>query len=106
MVIPLDTKYDKNGKKLGKICWGGSIEGIDCGDEVAEWLSWNMDRPGLRLVRCTGRNPPDVNNYGIHILTVCINFFKLYFSYGPFRHVRQCHSQNIAIHNHSSVSES
>jgi len=63
MVVPLDTK-DDGVKKSGNICWGGSIEGIDCGDEVAAWLSWNVDRPGLRLVRCTGRNPPDVNNYG------------------------------------------
>lgn len=63
MVIPLDTDME-NVKKSGKICWGGSLEGIDCGDEVADWLSWNIDRPGLRLIRCTGRNPPDVNNYG------------------------------------------
>lgn len=63
MTVPLDTNYD-NVKKLGNICWGGSVEGIDCGDEVAEWLSWNLDRPGLRLIRCTTRNPPDVNNYG------------------------------------------
>lgn len=62
MVIPLDTNDNNENKKLGNICWGGSIEGIDCGDEVAEWLSWNMDRPGLRLVRCTSRNPPDINN--------------------------------------------
>jgi len=63
MTVPLDTK-DYNTKKTGKICWGGSIEGVDCGDEVATWLSWNLDRPGLRLIKCTGRNPPDVNNYG------------------------------------------
>ncbi|XP_022171855.1 molybdenum cofactor sulfurase-like [Myzus persicae] len=55
MEVPLDTKLDAT-KRTGKICWGGSLEGIDCGDEVAEWLSWNLDRPGLRLVWCTGRN--------------------------------------------------
>jgi len=63
MVVSLNTKHGDT-KKTGKICWGGSLEGIDCGDEVAEWLSWNLDRPGLRLIRCTGRNPPVVNNYG------------------------------------------
>lgn len=63
MIVSLDTK-DGDAKKTGKICWGGSVEGIDCGDDVAEWLSWNLDRPGLRLIRCTGRNPPVVNNYG------------------------------------------
>jgi len=55
MVVPLDTKHSDT-KRMGKICWGGSLEGIDCGDDVAEWLSWNLDRPGLRLIRCTGRN--------------------------------------------------
>jgi len=63
MVVPLETR-DDGAKKLGKICWGGSVEGVDCGDDVAAWLSWNIDRPGLRLVRCTGRNPPDANKYG------------------------------------------
>lgn len=71
MVVSLDTKHGDT-KKTGKICWGGSLEGIDCGDEVAEWLSWNLDRPGLRLIRCTSRNPPVVNNYGklfLHSMT-------------------------------------
>ncbi|XP_025408329.1 molybdenum cofactor sulfurase 2 isoform X2 [Sipha flava] len=63
MTVPLDTVCSGD-KKKGKICWGGSVEGIDCGDEVATWLSLNLDRPGLRLVRCTGRNPPKVNKYG------------------------------------------
>lgn len=63
MVVPLDTKLDDT-KKTGKICWGGSLEGTDCGDEVAEWLSWNLDRPGLRLIRCTSRKPPVQNKYG------------------------------------------
>lgn len=63
MTLSLDTK-DKNAKKSGKICWGGSVEGIDCGDDVANWLSWNLDKPGLRLIKCTGRNPPDHNKYG------------------------------------------
>ncbi|XP_025198995.1 molybdenum cofactor sulfurase 3 isoform X1 [Melanaphis sacchari] len=62
MVVSLDTKHDT--KKMGKICWGGSLEGIDCGDEVAEWLSWNLDQPGLRLIRCTVRKPPVQNKYG------------------------------------------
>lgn len=63
MILSLDTN-DKNPKKLGKICWGGSVEGIDCGDQVATWLSWNLDRPGLRLIKCTTRNAPDIQNYG------------------------------------------
>ncbi|XP_029341940.1 molybdenum cofactor sulfurase-like isoform X1 [Acyrthosiphon pisum] len=54
MVVPLDTKPSDT-IRMGKICWGGHLEGMDCGDEVAEWLSWNLDRPGLRLVRCTSR---------------------------------------------------
>lgn len=62
MVVPLDTNLDET-KRTGKICWGGSLEGIDCGDEVAEWLSWNLDRPGLRLVWCTKRNSSP-KNYG------------------------------------------
>jgi len=62
MVVPLDTKHSDI-KRMGKICWGGHLEGIDCGDEVAEWLSWNLDRPGLRLVRCTSRTPA-ANSYG------------------------------------------
>lgn len=67
MTVPLDADHDDDatGRKMsGKICWGGSIDGVDCGDDVAKWLSWNMDKPGLRLVRCTRRNPPDVNHYG------------------------------------------
>lgn len=56
MVVSLETKQTDAKKKEGKICWGGSLEGIDCGDEVAEWLSWNLDRPGLRLIRCTVRH--------------------------------------------------
>ncbi|XP_008186154.1 molybdenum cofactor sulfurase-like isoform X1 [Acyrthosiphon pisum] len=54
MVVPLDTKHSDT-MRMGKICWGGHLEGMDCGDEVAEWLSWNLDQPGLRLVRCTSR---------------------------------------------------
>lgn len=56
MVVPLETKQTDTKKREGKICWGGSLEGIDCGDEVAEWLSWNLDRPGLRLIKCTDRH--------------------------------------------------
>jgi len=56
MVVPLETKQTDAKKREGKICWGGSLEGIDCGDEMAEWLSWNLDRPGLRLIRCTDRH--------------------------------------------------
>lgn len=56
MVVPLETKQTDAKKKGGKICWGGSLEGIDCGDEVAEWISWNLDRPGLRLIKCTDRH--------------------------------------------------
>lgn len=62
MTVPLET--DGRVERQGNICWGGSLKGIDCGDAVAEWLSWNLDRPGLRLIRCTARNPPNVNNYG------------------------------------------
>ncbi|CAI6347630.1 unnamed protein product [Macrosiphum euphorbiae] len=61
MVVPLDTKHSDT-KRMGKICWGGHLEGIDCGDEVSEWLSWNLDRPGLRLVRITSRTSA-VNGY-------------------------------------------
>lgn len=70
MTLPLDAN-DKNDKKSGKICWGGSIEGIDCGEQVAAWLSWNLDRPGLRLIKCTGRNPPEINKYGK------VNYYKI-----------------------------
>ena len=37
-------------KCQSKVC-GDKIEGIDCGEEVAEWLSDVMNRPGLRLIR-------------------------------------------------------
>ncbi|KAJ8947944.1 hypothetical protein NQ314_008523 [Rhamnusium bicolor] len=33
-----------------KVC-GDRIQGWDCGDEVSEWLSINLDMPGLRLLR-------------------------------------------------------
>lgn len=66
MTVPLDT-IGSGDKKSGNICWGGSVEGIDCGDEVAEWLSWNLDRPGLRLIRCTSRTPPKVKKYGRYL---------------------------------------
>lgn len=65
MVVPLDT--EDSAKISGKICWGGSLEGIDCGDEVANWLSWNTDRPGLRLIRCTKRQPAEINLYGKYL---------------------------------------
>lgn len=74
MTVPLDTN-DGDCKKSGKLYWGGSVEGIDCGDEVATWLSWNIDRPGLRLIRCTGRKPAEVNNYG-KLTWIFFFFFK------------------------------
>jgi molybdenum cofactor sulfurtransferase len=37
-------------KCQSKVC-GDKIEGIDCGEEVAAWLSEVLERPGLRLIR-------------------------------------------------------
>ncbi|XP_050440727.1 molybdenum cofactor sulfurase-like [Adelges cooleyi] len=64
MTVDLETSKSGNSKK-GKISWGGSLEGIDCGEEVAAWLSFNLDVPGLRLIRCTARNPPKANEFGM-----------------------------------------
>ncbi|XP_050540109.1 molybdenum cofactor sulfurase isoform X3 [Daktulosphaira vitifoliae] len=64
MTIDLRSKRSDSMRK-GNLSWGGSLEGVDCGDQVAEWLSFNLDLPGLRLVKCTGRNPPRANEYGL-----------------------------------------
>ncbi|XP_026286386.1 molybdenum cofactor sulfurase 3 [Frankliniella occidentalis] len=52
--VPLD-ETNNNEKVNGSLCQskvcGDRIDGIDCGDEVAKWLSSNLGRHGIRLVR-------------------------------------------------------
>ncbi|XP_050419672.1 molybdenum cofactor sulfurase 1 isoform X2 [Adelges cooleyi] len=50
-------------KRAGKTCTGDLVDGLDCGDEVASWLSFNLDMPGLRLIRCTNRSPSKSNKF-------------------------------------------
>lgn len=53
MSVPLDETNDKETSSSmcqSKVC-GDRIKGIDCGDQVAAWLSANLGRHGLRLVR-------------------------------------------------------
>lgn len=51
--VPLNpfSKIMQNGKICrGRVC-GHKVEGVDCGEEVSEWLSLALGRPNLRLVR-------------------------------------------------------
>lgn len=51
--VPLDETNDKEKSASlcqSKVC-GDRIKGIDCGDKVASWLSANLGRHGIRLVR-------------------------------------------------------
>ena len=41
---------------LGRVC-GDKMEGLDCGDAVAEWLAEALGEEGLRLVRLHSRTP-------------------------------------------------
>ena len=41
---------------LGRVC-GDKMEGIDCGDTVAEWLTQALGEEGLRLIRLHSRTP-------------------------------------------------
>ncbi|KAK3928451.1 Molybdenum cofactor sulfurase 1 [Frankliniella fusca] len=54
MSVPLDETADNN-EVNGSLCQskvcGDRISGIDCGDEVAFWLSSKLGRHGIRLVR-------------------------------------------------------
>jgi len=51
--VPLDETSDN--ERSGSLCQskvcGDRIKGIDCGDAVAAWLSVNLGRHGIRLVR-------------------------------------------------------
>ncbi|XP_076254988.1 molybdenum cofactor sulfurase isoform X2 [Rhynchophorus ferrugineus] len=51
--LPLEIMEDeiKDGSFCNsKIC-GSKVRGYDCGDEVADWLSETLNKPGLRLLR-------------------------------------------------------
>ncbi|KAH8291581.1 hypothetical protein KR018_001258 [Drosophila ironensis] len=55
--VPLsaDIQNHMNGTKcVSKVC-RKPVEGIDCGDAVAEWLSLQLGREGLRLLRQSGQ---------------------------------------------------
>ena len=41
---------------LGRVC-GDRMEGLDCGDAIAEWLAEALGEEGLRLVRLHSRTP-------------------------------------------------
>ena len=54
--VPLDAPSSINSKVKeltlcqSKVC-GDRVQGWDCGDEVAAWLSEALGRHGLRLIR-------------------------------------------------------
>ena len=50
------SKVDELELCLGRIC-GDKMEGLDCGDAVAEWLTLALGEEGLRLVRLHSRTP-------------------------------------------------
>lgn len=52
--LPLNPNFSNDIKSLSlcqsKVC-GDRIQGLDCGDEIAEWLSDVLDISGVRLIR-------------------------------------------------------
>ncbi|XP_030768083.1 molybdenum cofactor sulfurase-like [Sitophilus oryzae] len=57
--ISLEIEENRTGNSTtfcnSKVC-GDKIQGYDCGDDVAEWLSENLKKPGLRLLKQCDRN--------------------------------------------------
>lgn len=49
-------KGDEHDFCLGRVC-GDKMEGLDCGDAVAEWLTQALGEEGLRLIRLHSRTP-------------------------------------------------
>jgi len=47
--LPAEIKYT-DGKVTQFKVWGASVEGTDCGDDVANWLSAYLETPALRLL--------------------------------------------------------
>lgn len=60
VTVPLNTlsyKINNNTVCRGKVC-GHKVEGINCGEEVSEWLSLALGRPNLKLVRQSESSKP------------------------------------------------
>lgn len=55
MTIPLNIEKTTINARVSSLCQtkvcGDRIEGFDCGNEVADWLSDALNIPGLRLIR-------------------------------------------------------
>jgi molybdenum cofactor sulfurtransferase len=53
--VPLDPKNQNAGRAEASLCQskvcGDRVQGWDCGDDVASWLSDALGRQGLRLIR-------------------------------------------------------
>ena len=49
---------------LGRVC-GDKMEGLDCGDAVAEWLTQALGEEGLRLIRLHSRTPAPGRHAGV-----------------------------------------
>ncbi|XP_066247103.1 molybdenum cofactor sulfurase 2 isoform X1 [Euwallacea similis] len=53
MAVPLELAEEDFSEGYfcnSKVC-GDKVQGFDCGNKVAEWLSDNLEHPGLRLLR-------------------------------------------------------
>lgn len=54
--VPLDVTKNHNGSRVetslcqSKVC-GDRVQGWDCGDDIASWLSDALGRQGLRLIQ-------------------------------------------------------
>lgn len=52
--LSLDDQAADTAKCVSKVC-RQPVEGLDCGDRVAQWLSENLGMEGLRLLRQSGQ---------------------------------------------------
>ncbi|XP_017073835.1 molybdenum cofactor sulfurase [Drosophila eugracilis] len=52
--LSLEDQAADSAKCVSKVC-RQPVEGLDCGDEVAQWLSQNLGLEGLRLLRQSGQ---------------------------------------------------
>lgn len=59
--VPLRPKKISSSHCQSKVC-GDRIEGIDCGDDVAAWLSYVLCTPGIRLVQQTTNDKRSTKN--------------------------------------------
>jgi len=52
--LSLEDQAADSAKCVSKVC-RQPVEGLDCGDEVAQWLSQNLGLEGIRLLRQSGQ---------------------------------------------------